>query len=115
MRRNWFKSGDWNAICDVCGYKRKASQVVQRWDGLMVCSPVVKQGCWELRHPQDFIKPIPDQQALPWTRPEGTDIFVDQTFLDSVFACSVEGQYSQAGYGTAGCAIVGNVNGGFII
>lgn len=113
MRRPWFESGNYNAICDVCGFKRKASQIVERWDGLMVCSTTIKSGCWEPRHPQDFIKPIPDQRGLPWTRPQGEDVFVDQTF--STFFCSVEGVFSQANYGTADCAIVDNVNGGFII
>jgi len=113
MRRNWFKSGEYNAICDVCGFKRKASQVVARWDGLMVCAPSIKVGCWEMRHPQDFIRPIPDQRGLPWTRPEAADSFEDITY--STFFCSVQGQFGQAGFGTAGCAIVGNVNGGLIL
>lgn len=113
MRTTWYKSGLYNALCDVCGFKRKSSEIVDRWDGMKVCAPSIKQGCWEPRHPQEFIRPIPDQQALPWTRPEGEDIFVDQEF--STFACSIEGVYGQADYGTADCAIVGNVNGGFLI
>jgi len=36
-----------------------------RWDGLYVC----KQD-WEIRHPQEMIRPIPDQNKLPWTRPD---------------------------------------------
>jgi len=37
----------------------------------MVCSED-----WEPRHPQEMIRPIPDQNKLPWTRPEGTDVSV---------------------------------------
>lgn len=68
MKQNYYKPGEWNAICDSCGRKFKASQLRKRWDGFMVCSED-----WETRHIADFIKapkPIP---ALPWTRPEPAD------------------------------------------
>ena len=71
MKYGWWRSGDYNTICDVCGFKYKASELQQRWDGLMVCAPD-----WEMRHPQEMIRPIPDQNKLPWTRPDPTDIFV---------------------------------------
>lgn len=64
---------------------------------------------WEMRHPQDLIRPIPEQQKLPWTRPEPADQFISVTY--SVMGCSVEGQLSQADYGEADCAVVGNVDG----
>ena len=63
--------GDWNAICDVCRFKFKASDLRRRWDNLMVC-----EKDWEPRHPQDFIRAIPDMQALPWTRPETSDVSI---------------------------------------
>lgn len=58
--------GPWsyNAICQVCGFKFKASDLLKRWDGLMVC-----RHDWEPRHPQEFIKAVPDNTRLPWTRP----------------------------------------------
>jgi len=105
MRTPWWKHSDWNALCDVCGFKRKSSQTIRRWDGLQVCSPVVKQGCWEPRHPQDFIRPIPDQQALPWTRPDPQDNFLNDK-------CSYAGIQGVAGCGIAGCAITGFTLGG---
>ncbi len=71
MRNTWFKSGLWNAICDRCGFRYKNTELQQDWQGLMVCKT-----CWEPRHPQEMIRPIPDQNKLPWTRPEGTDISV---------------------------------------
>lgn len=112
MRRNWFESGNHNAICDICGFKRKASQMIARWDGMMVCMPSIKQGCWEIRHPQDLIKPMPDQQAPAWTRPEATDQYLAINY--AITYCTIEGQYGQSDYGTADCSIVGNVNGGLI-
>jgi len=57
--------GDWNAICDRCGFKYKASQLRPEWTGLMVCSK-----CWEPRHPQDFLRGVPDSGSVPWTRPD---------------------------------------------
>lgn len=67
---NTLRLGDWNAICDVCGWKYKASDLRRRWDNLMVCAKD-----WEPRHPQDFIRAIPDMQAVPWTRPESANVF----------------------------------------
>lgn len=90
--------GDWNAICDVCGFRYKASQLRKRWDGLMVC-----EADWEPRHPQDFIKPIKERIGVPWTRPNPPDEFVE--------VCSVYGLNAVAGVGTAGCMIAGADNG----
>ena len=70
--RDFFKLGDWNAICDRCGFKRKASEMKLEWDGLRVCSE-----CWEPRHPQDFVRGVPDNQAVAWTRPPPPDIFLN--------------------------------------
>ena len=69
------KLGDWNAICDKCGMKRKASTLRKNWEGFMVCADT----CWEPRHESDFFRIKPDNQNVPWTRPEqadssGTDI-----------------------------------------
>lgn len=63
--------GDWNSICDVCAQKYKASKLRKRWDGLMVCPHD-----WEPRHPQDFLRAVPDRQAVPWARPQTPDVFV---------------------------------------
>lgn len=36
---------------------------------------------WEPRHPQDFLRSVPDHQAVPWSRPQTPDIFVPSTRL----------------------------------
>ena len=69
--KSYYIKGDWNAICDVCGFKYKASVLRTRWDGLMVCS-----GDWETRHPQDFVRGSNDEQVPPWTRPEQDNVFI---------------------------------------
>ena len=66
-----FVPGDWNSVCDVCAQKYKSSQMRKRWDGLMVCP-----NDWEPRHPQDFLRSVPDRQDVPWSRPETPDVFV---------------------------------------
>ena len=62
------KLGDWNAICDRCGFKFKASELKKTWDNLYVC-----EDDWEPRHPMDFLRGRPDDSSTPWNRPEGTD------------------------------------------
>jgi uncharacterized protein YjbK len=75
--RERFDKGDWNAICDRCGQKFKASELKRTWDNLYVCHKD-----FELRHPQDFLRSRRDNQAVAWTRPEGTDRLVTVNPLD---------------------------------
>ena len=72
------KWGDWNAICDVCGFKYKASMLRKRLDGLMVC-----RKDFEHRHPQDLIKIPKDDQSVPWSRPEPTDVFLTVDYVSA--------------------------------
>lgn len=64
-RADFYKPGDWNVRCDHCGMKRKASQCRMTWDNFFVCNE-----CWSPRHPQDFVKGIPDDQSVPIARPD---------------------------------------------
>lgn len=63
--RNNLKLGDWKATCDRCGFDFHASQLKPTWDNLMVCKE-----CWEPRHPQDFLRGVPDDPSVAWTRPD---------------------------------------------
>lgn len=56
---------DYNALCDVCGFKMKASMLRKRWDGFMVCDKD-----WEPRNILDFYKTRNDAHLLPFTRPD---------------------------------------------
>lgn len=58
-----YRHGDWNVICDRCGFKFKASKCRMTWDGFFVC-----EGCWEPRHPQDFVRPKHERQRVPISR-----------------------------------------------
>lgn len=58
-------------ICDVCGFKMRASQTRMRWDNLRVCKKD-----WEPRHTQDHVKAKRDRQAVSNARPEAPDTFL---------------------------------------
>lgn len=65
----YFKSGTWNSICAVCGFRYKADQLKKRWDGVYVCDKD-----WEPRHVLDFFKVPPDNtQTVPWTQHDDSD------------------------------------------
>jgi hypothetical protein len=71
-----FEHGQFNVICDRCGFKYKSRQVRKEWTGLITCSGTGTHNCWEVRHPQEFVKGKPDRQAPPWVRPEQPDLDV---------------------------------------
>ncbi len=104
MRFTWFRSGKYNTICDVCGFKFKDTDLRKRWDGLMVC-----ERDWEQRHPQELLRPVPDQVKLPWTRPEGRDQFISVNYIPDILGyCTLLNSQPLADIGVADCAIVGN-------
>lgn len=63
--RSSYKKGAWLAVCDICGWKYKSTQLRERWDKLMAC-----KACWEPRHPMDFFKAPKEEIGVPWTRIE---------------------------------------------
>lgn len=60
----YFAPGDWNAVCDRCGRRFKASQMRKTWQGYYVC-----ERDWEPRHPQDFVRARQEHIVPPWVRP----------------------------------------------
>lgn len=78
----YYKKGDHAAICDLCGWKMKASVMKRQWDNLRVCPD-----CFSPRHPQEFLRGKKDDQSVEWTRSEPADVEVDDSgflALDSV-------------------------------
>jgi hypothetical protein len=65
--------GDYNAICDRCGSKFKFSQLKLEWDGLYVCTA---NGCFENRQPQDYVKGVRDNMAVPVSRPDQPPVYI---------------------------------------
>jgi hypothetical protein len=62
--KDYLKHGDWNAFCDECGFKFKASELRLRWDACMCCD-----NCWETRNEQDFLRSVPEKPNPPFSRP----------------------------------------------
>ena len=75
MSRNYYTSGQWNLICDVCGRKIKSGKSRHRWDGFVVC-----EEDYETRHPQDFVRARQDKISVPFTRPRPVDIFTSISY-----------------------------------
>lgn len=84
--------GDWNAVCYQCGRKRKASTLLRHWQGYWVCPQH-----WEPRHPQDFVRSIPDNMTPPWAQPMPANVFVS--------FCTPNGSTAIADFAVADCAV----------
>lgn len=100
MKDTWWKSGQYNALCDVCGFKFKNTDLRKRWDGLMVCGKD-----WETRHLQELIRPVPDQRKLPWTKPESSYIFIGPSTV--TLGCTANTVSAVPGQGSPGCMVPG--------
>ena len=78
-----YQAGKWLVICDRCGFKRMSDEVTQTWDNYIVCKPVIKSGCYETRHPQDFVRAKVDDTSVPYTRPQPTDLTTTVNYVAS--------------------------------
>lgn len=96
---NEYRPGDWNAACFRCGAKRKASEMRKQWQGFWVCPEH-----WEPRHPQDFVKGVPDNPSVPWSQPEQW-VYVGPNI------CTPAGSTAIPGWATPGCAIPSKTDG----
>lgn len=64
-RADYYETGEWNVACSMCGRKRKASEVVQNWQGQYRCPEHN-----EPRQPQDFVRGVADIQTPAFVQPE---------------------------------------------
>lgn len=69
-RADFLQLGDWNVQCYQCGRKRKGSTMKKHWQGYWVCPEH-----WESRHPQDFVRNVPDDMTPPWSQPQPAPVF----------------------------------------
>jgi hypothetical protein len=91
---DYFEPGDWNVACSMCGKKEKASKMVRNWQGLYRHTYHN-----EPRHPQDFVRSIPDKMGVPFSQPQ-TDKFV--------YVCDINRQSAIPAYAGPGCMVPGN-------
>lgn len=80
MAKNYYKSGSFNRICDWSGFKVKAEQTRKQWDNW-----IVRDQDWDPRHPQEFLRGIPDLMAAPDPRPEAADVFTGTLYDNTVY------------------------------
>lgn len=79
LKYDEYRHGDWNIIDDRTGFKIKHSQSRMEWT-----HSVVAKNEWEARHPQDFLRAVPDRQSVSDPRPGAADGFTETgTTLDA--------------------------------
>ena len=78
---DYYRSGTYNGICDRCGSKFKFSDLKLEWDGLYVCTA---NGCWEPRQPKDYVKGVRDDMAVPVSRPDQPNVFLDTIYSNPI-------------------------------
>ncbi len=66
-----YAPGDPWAICDRSGFKVRRSNTVKEWNGL-----VVDRRFSEDRHPQDFVRSVPERRPFPDSRPDSEPVFL---------------------------------------
>ena len=94
----YFADGQWKFTCALCGKSGKSGKAVKTWDNQYVCASHKEE-----RNPQDFLRGIKENLALPWTSPAGIDQFVPLT-------CTLQGKNAVPGYAVPGCAVPGYIN-----
>jgi len=94
--RDYFEPGAWNAVCSICGRKRKSNEMVKNWQGYYRCPEHN-----EPRQPQDFVSGVLDIQTVPWSQPDSA--------IYTVF-CSMNSQTAFPGRALPGCMRPGNTN-----
>lgn len=72
-RADYFKPESWNVLCECCGTKYKAESLRKGWFNgpAMLCWK-----CWQGRNVQEFVRGVPDNQSVPWSRPAPPPVFV---------------------------------------
>lgn len=95
--RTFYKSGQWNVNCDVCGFKFKSNEIRKRWDNLMVC-----EADYEADHPQKYLRVYGDKIATPYVREMSDDSFI--------FVCTAWTKTAYADVGVADCMQADNTS-----
>jgi hypothetical protein len=88
-RADYFAPGQWNFYCDLCGRKNKSGNAMLTWDGHYVCKEHK-----EVRNPQDFVRGVVAEAAIPWRRS-----YSQATIYGGWFALGIQ-TASLSGFGT---------------
>jgi hypothetical protein len=63
--------------CDYSGQVGWDDEMRETWDGKWVLAKY-----WEPRHPQDFVRSIPEESGVPVSRPQSADVEVCQDIYE---------------------------------
>ncbi len=63
---------DWNAICDRCGFRYRASELKRNWQGLRVCAED-----FEPRNSQEFVRGVKPDKAPCGAKAIGEYVFLE--------------------------------------
>lgn len=61
---SYYKPGAHNVTCDRTGFTLKSTDVRKEWNG-----KIVRKKSWEPRHPQDFVRAVPERPGVADARP----------------------------------------------
>jgi len=86
--------GTWSVICDVCGFRFTNTEVMKRWDGLIVC-----EKDYEQKHPSLTTRIRSETSTPTFVRSPQEDVFIE--------VCTEITRQSIAGIGIAGCMTAG--------
>lgn len=98
----WIDGDHW-VICDVCGFKKRKSQVIEVKGSHRTQQGVVCIKCYDKPHPLDYQRPIKINQKAEPVRTRVIN-YLPET-------CYIETRQGVAGKGIAGCMKAGyNLN-----
>jgi len=85
-----FHPGDHYVICDICGFRRYASECRMNWKKQFVCADT----CFEEKHPQ-YKEPtgLHEKQSVKIHRPEGDPAFLSEFYSDGTLSCDGSNYY----------------------
>jgi len=89
--------GTWSVVCDVCGFQFLNTEVMRRWDGLIVC-----EKDYEQKHPSLTTRIRSETSTPTFVRPPQEDVFIE--------VCTEQGRQSIPGFAIAGCWVTGYVS-----
>lgn len=93
ISKRYRAKGEYNAICDRCGFKFAAHQCKLEWTGLFVC-----KWCYEEKHPLEIPQNIKPETSVPK---------IARPYQEQIMLCTVEGSTGIVGYAVVGCSVVG--------
>lgn len=102
---DYYKEGDWNAICAACGRKGKASEMRKLPPGIPGAGMYVHPEHYVKRNPQDFVRGVQEKMSPPWTQPQAEDTFVE--------FCTPNMTSAVPGFANPGCAYPGYLSPAF--